>query len=482
MANVLVVADDYTGALDTGVQFTASGASVYVTTYVDLCMPFDTNLFANYDVLVVDAESRHLTAEQADLRVGALTREAARCGFSYFYKKTDSALRGNIGAELGAMLESGGGASLAFAPAYPMSGRITVGGIQYINGVPVGESVFAQDVYAPVKHSKIADIINEQTSINAISLPDSVYKSSHNLGNGGKKTAKAMIPANNRDKGSNRNGGDGSDGGDGGGDGGDSGGGGGGGGDGGDGGDRNVIEIYDAQSDADLANLGHYLKRCNKLKYLAGCAGFARVLPKLYEIGIYAKTTGTKTVCNASGACFFQDLPKSLLIATGSINPITLNQLAGTEDAGFKTIILTPEQKVAGVVSEVVSNVAKVLLEYEYIILAAAKTLDDITQTDECARKHGMNMVELRSRICEIIGKTIAGILRQCEIGTLVVFGGDTLHEIIKQANIPAISPIRELAPGIVESKILSECYNTRLITKSGGLGGEDTLKIIKKS
>lgn len=60
----------------------------------------------------------------------------------YIYKKTDSALRGNIGAELGALVAASGQKILPFVPAFPQMNRITKGGIHYIDGVPVTESSF----------------------------------------------------------------------------------------------------------------------------------------------------------------------------------------------------------------------------------------------------------------------------------------------------------------------------------------------------
>ena len=93
MLLLLIIADDFTGALDTGVQFAAYGAATRV-------MVKDQVDFASCDaqVLVVDTETRHLPPEKAYQIVEELTRAACRAGIRYIYKKTDSALRGNIGA------------------------------------------------------------------------------------------------------------------------------------------------------------------------------------------------------------------------------------------------------------------------------------------------------------------------------------------------------------------------------------------------
>src|SRR5699024_5192184 len=82
-------------------------------------------------VLVVDTETRHLPAGQAYEIVSKLTRRACAAGVSFIYKKTDSALRGNIGAELAAVLKASGRKQLPFLPAFPQMNRLTQNGVHY---------------------------------------------------------------------------------------------------------------------------------------------------------------------------------------------------------------------------------------------------------------------------------------------------------------------------------------------------------------
>ena len=120
MTQLLILADDFTGALDTGVQFASTGAvtrvitgqSVSLEAYAGTC-----------EVLVVDAETRHLTAGEASGIVGGYTTQAVELGIPFLYKKTDSALRGNVGAELAAMLKASGESQLPFLPAFPQMAR-----------------------------------------------------------------------------------------------------------------------------------------------------------------------------------------------------------------------------------------------------------------------------------------------------------------------------------------------------------------------
>ena len=144
MLLLLILADDFTGALDTGVQFAACGipTRVVVGDQVDLASN-------DASVLVVDTETRHLSAADAYAVVAKLTREAMSAGVFSIYKKTDSALRGNIGAELSALLKTSGERQLPFLPAFPQIDRVTRGGVHYISGVPVTESPFGIDPFEP---------------------------------------------------------------------------------------------------------------------------------------------------------------------------------------------------------------------------------------------------------------------------------------------------------------------------------------------
>ena len=162
MTKLLVIADDFTGALDTGIQFAREGTKTCVAIGADGVLASR----ADYPVIVIDSETRHLPHIEAYETVCKLVNEARAAGVGYIYKKTDSALRGCVGAELSAALDAWPGADeLAFVPAFPKVRRTTKGGTQYIDGVPVSESAFGRDPFEPVRHSYIPDIIAEQSEV-----------------------------------------------------------------------------------------------------------------------------------------------------------------------------------------------------------------------------------------------------------------------------------------------------------------------------
>ncbi|MBQ5349777.1 MAG: four-carbon acid sugar kinase family protein [Oscillospiraceae bacterium] len=159
MPKLLIIADDLTGALDTGVKFAEAGLKTAVSTRCENCLA-DTAA----DVAVLCADTRHLPGEEAYREIRSIV-EANLDRFPLLMKKTDSGLRGNIGAELRAFLDGTGENALAFLPALPEMRRVTRGGVQYIDGVPVSKSVFGLDPFEPVLDDDISVLLGRQCSV-----------------------------------------------------------------------------------------------------------------------------------------------------------------------------------------------------------------------------------------------------------------------------------------------------------------------------
>ncbi len=167
MVKLLIIADDFTGALDTGIQFKKRGISTQIFTKTRI---EDNEIETDTEVLVIDSESRPLSKEEAYLEVQSIARWAISKGIGIIFKKTDSALRGNIGAELKAVADVAEEGNVFFIPGYPEIHRITKNGMHYIDGELLENSVFGNDPFEPVKKSYIPDIINEQSTIDVVSI------------------------------------------------------------------------------------------------------------------------------------------------------------------------------------------------------------------------------------------------------------------------------------------------------------------------
>lgn len=151
MDRLLILADDVTGGMDTGVCFSKAG----VRTKVFLPGSHLEDVEDDVAVAVFVLETRHIPPAEAYQQVYRFVKEARARHFTHYYKKTDSALRGNPGPELAGMRDALEEKTIAFFPSYPKMNRITKNGIHYIDGVPVSESVFSKDPFDPVTDSDV---------------------------------------------------------------------------------------------------------------------------------------------------------------------------------------------------------------------------------------------------------------------------------------------------------------------------------------
>lgn len=137
MPQLAIVADDLTGAADTSASFADAG---YATQ-----LPFIEPPFPTVDVLVLSTESRDLPAAEAARTVLAAVRSVnlpAAHAPRWVYKKIDSALRGHPRDELLAAMDACSVTRALVAPALPAEGRTTRDGRQFINGVPISNTLF----------------------------------------------------------------------------------------------------------------------------------------------------------------------------------------------------------------------------------------------------------------------------------------------------------------------------------------------------
>lgn len=223
MVKLLIIADDFTGALDTGVQFVKRGIETLVSTaaQIDLSrIPEETQ------VISLDLETRHMPQRQAYEKVRDAAVFARERGIRQVYKKTDSTLRGNIGAEISALMDACQGDPVVFVPAYPAAGRTTRQGRQLVDGVPVHKTQFALDLLNPVTESFIPRIIGEQCDKKVV-LADE----------------ESIRPTG-----------------------------------------KNTIYVYDAETEAQLTAIAGGLKANGFSGLLAGCAGFAGYLPEIFGL------------------------------------------------------------------------------------------------------------------------------------------------------------------------------------------------------
>lgn len=219
MIRVLIMADDFTGALDTGVQFSNYGVKTVVTSDLEFEFGETTD---QLEVLVFNTETRYLNKSEAYEVIKKIALKAKEENIPYIFKKVDSALRGNVASELRALSDVLEDVSIPFIPAYPEQNRFSREGILLIDSIPVSESVFGQDPYEPVTESHIPSLLLKEADLKTYI------------------TKKYEIPPK-----------------------------------------EERILLIETHSDEEMLSLGNELLMNDALNITVGCAGFAKALAKI---------------------------------------------------------------------------------------------------------------------------------------------------------------------------------------------------------
>ena len=146
-----VVADDLTGAMDTGLQFGKCG--------MDTVVSLSWDHLPQAQVVVLDTNSRAIRASAARNRLRRVGEMVA--GYR-LYKKVDSTMRGNVGYELRGLADALHPRAFVVAPAFPGGGRTTLRGRQRVHGKPLELTYFARDPRWPMLDSHLPTLLMRQ--------------------------------------------------------------------------------------------------------------------------------------------------------------------------------------------------------------------------------------------------------------------------------------------------------------------------------
>ena len=158
MKQYAIIADDLTGAGDTGVQFARYG----ITTRV-VFGNWQKESFRGAVVAAVNTETRALPGEKAYEIVREATAKLAGFSITPLFKKIDSTLRGNIAVEIDAVADETGAEVIVFSPAFPENGRTVINGVLLVDGIPVSRTPMGLDPANPIKQSHIPELLGEKS-------------------------------------------------------------------------------------------------------------------------------------------------------------------------------------------------------------------------------------------------------------------------------------------------------------------------------
>lgn len=420
MVKLLILADDFTGALDTGVQFSGKGIRTQVVVSSHWVEPD-----SDCDVMVIDMETRHVPKEKAYEIVYDVCQQAVKYGIRCFYKKTDSALRGNVGSELQAAVDAVSGKNIVFVPAFPAMRRITVDGVHYIDGIPVKESVFGQDPFEPVMYDRVDELLRAtgyRGGVIGVSKAERKLQTAEDW--------KTQASEERRQKAAEAA--------------------------------KQQLFLYDAETDADLDEIAEAVSKKSDIPILAGCAGFAAKLPELLKLPV--KKSGDVK------------LKENLVFLCGSVNPITKSQIVYGEKMGIPRIHLKPEEKLE--ISywdqpEGLGKIRQLAKDGMQHIIIDSNDEEGHNDTMEYAAKKGYSIEDVRVRISETLGYLLKKLIDAGMEGTYLITGGDTLIGFMKAIGVSELEPVNEIRPGCVLTSLNYQDKKHYVITKSGGFGQE---------
>ncbi|PLT29584.1 Hrp-dependent type III effector protein [Peribacillus deserti] len=416
-----VIADDLTGANDTGVQFAKQGLNTTV-------LFSDTELQASHlseDVIVLNSDSRALNSGKAYEVVYNVAAQLKKLNVSKVFKKIDSTMRGNVGQEIEAVMDVFHYKTSFIVPAFPKSNRITKNGNHYVNGVLLAESEIALDPACPVKESYLPKLLQGQSKrpVELISMSDVEKGKSH--------LSKKMNEMTS--------------------------------------GKTSKIIIVDATTDEELKTIVEAAQILNENILWVGSAGIAY---HLFNTGLSEEQISQKHVGNR--------LP--VLVVAGSVNSIIERQIQDMKETyNINEIVISPEEFFyEGRRKLEIERVVKAghdLLEKGDLVVTTNRRREKINTVKDLQRQLGLSNFEVGNTIAQAMAEIAGQLIESSNICGTVLTGGDIAGATCKVLNGEGVRVIGEVEAGIPYGKLFGGSFNgIPLVTKAGAFGTEQAL------
>ena len=416
---IVIITDDFTSAMDNGAGFSKKGLKTVIITDIHHI----EKVLNNSDILVIDTESKLNKKEGAFQKVVEVAKILNNYKIDYIYKTIDSTLRGNIGAEIEALMDTTRRDLCFVAPAYPTNGRTTGWAMQFYHWVPLENTEFSHDPINPVSQSFIPDIISLQTrkKIGVINLRVVMQ---------GIKAILCKI--------------------------------------------KELIEkgveiiVFDAISNENLLNIARTIPFINKLVIIVGSTGWAEHLPEGLEIIKKRK----------------KDKNKVVLVISGSLSEVTRKQIIyASKNMDIAIIDINLEKIFSKNYEEETIKITNQTIEYmnkgKHVIIRSAKNRESINLANKISNGMGFNNFQTSERVAFFLGKVAFCICKNMKkkMYGLILTGGDIALKTIQAMGISETMVQEEVLPGIPSGCFINkEFKNIRVVVKAGAFGDENAI------
>ena len=415
MTRLAIIADDLSSATDCGAQVIRSGLSVVVP-LGGYSLPTQARMA---QVISIDTDSRSLPADQAYVKVRAATQQLVAEGWMEFYKSVDSTLRGNLGAEIEAVMDIVRPDCAVIAPAFPKYGRTTVEGVQYLHGLPLHETEFGTDPTAPVRDADIARRLADGSRRKAGRLTlDQVRAGPTQI----RSAIRGLLA------------------------------------------DGFELVVVDIAKQDDLKRICLGLAQSDLRIVWVGSTGLAEFIPLALEV------TSTTNISSQD----HQMDSRPALALVGSASETTRQQLDYAQiNNGLMIIELDPAriiQNDSTELEEATSNLCAAIESGHDAALVVRASRDEITATQQLGATLNLSVAQVAQRIVHGLAQAGSRLVREGRISGIIATGGDTANALCDALGAQALEILGEVEAGIPIMRLLGE-QSLPLVTKAGGFG-----------
>ncbi|OWR32634.1 serine kinase [Saccharibacillus sp. O23] len=411
-----IIADDLTGANDSGVQLSRNGLKTTVL------FDMDAEAVGTYEAVAFDTDSRAAEPRQAYDRVRAAAEFLLDSGFPDIFKKVDSTMRGNVGSEIDAVYDALKPDFVMFVPGYPKNNRTVLNSTLYLDGVPIGETEIAKDPKTPVTLSNLIELLELQTSrrIGKLTLDDLALGREHLLAELGRyaQEGAAYIVVDSTEE-------------------------------------RHLEQIL-----ADLKDAPYRLT-------WAGSAGLAHYLPAYY--GLPSRTQTPR----------IDGQPGAVLTVVGSVNRNSRAQLRRLLERPDVHAVAFDSWKAVASPAEKEAEIRRVFDEALAgaergldVAVYSTGTPEHIEQAWRVGEAAGFERTEISNEIVKALADVCAPLLERGLFKGVSMSGGDTAKQVCLRWGIKGFELLDELEIGVPISTFLGK-KGLYVITKAGGFGTE---------
>ncbi|MCX8711545.1 four-carbon acid sugar kinase family protein [Gilliamella sp. B3464] len=414
----LIIADDFTGSNDAGVQLVNKGLVVNVVfdwEKANLSKKYGIQEIKNdnHEVMVVNTESRAVSNEEAKKRIQTVITNNPN--LKQIYKKIDSTLRGNIGTEIAALLDNIKNKVALVIPAFPNMNRTTINGNCYINGIELVKTEFASDPKTPIYSSNIKACIEQQTNHSC----DEIYLDKVRSGVLKQHIENAI---NNEKK----------------------------------------IIVIDAETNDDLQHIVEQILPLQDKLLLVGSAGLIDFLPIHHH---EKRSTKLKSSTHP------------LLVIAGSMSEKTQQQINYT--AKHKDNLIIFDINVADLLSNIslskLSQLAKEIQSQldcqKHCIVRTSSNIAERYKVEDYCQEYNLTREQLGEQICQSLGL----LVKQLQFENLFLTGGDVAIAVAKSLGAIGFRIEGQVSLGVPYGQLISnKLLSYRVFTKAGGFGSND--------